>query len=220
MKLNKLLAPLVATTALALAPMASQAGLIIQITDGTNTLSVADGSALDGIAAAGGVSYFGSFSGWTVSAGVGTSAADPLSMHLTATVMGDRTDGRVWIKFTHTDLEAAVDPMTFAAFGGGAGARGAEASWAGYVDDSNAAFGTGQMIFGANGFSTAGGSQTVALNDSYSATLVASFDYRGVDSPYLQGSAQAMTLRVPEPATPALIALGLLGLGLTRRRAV
>lgn len=219
MSLNRFLAPIAAAAALVLAPAVSQAGLMIQITDGTTTLTVADGNAMDGISATGAVSYSGAFGGWMVTAGFGSSFADPLAMHLSAMVIGDRTDGRVWIKFTQTDLDAALDPITFHAYGGGSSSSGAvQSNWAGYVDDGNVAFGTGQTIFGSGGFATAGGTQSVGLNGTYSATLVADFDYSNIGNGYNYGSSLDLSLVIPEPTTLALLGLGLAGLGVTRRR--
>lgn len=219
MSLNRLLAPIATAAALALAPAVSQAGLVIQITDGNTTVNVADGSALDGIGAAGAVSYSGTIGGWTVTAGFGNSDGDPLAMHLSAMVIGDRTDGQVWIRFTHTDINAAADPTTYLAYGGGSSsAPGAMSNWSAYVDDGNAAFGTGMSIFGSNGFTTAGGTQTVALSGTYSATLVANFDFSGIGDWRNHGASLDLSLVIPEPTSLALLGLGLLGVGLTRRR--
>jgi hypothetical protein len=214
----KILARVAAAAALAFLPLASQAALIIQITDGITTLNVADGGALDGVSEAGGVSYVGSFGGWTIAAGFGTSAADPLAMHLSAIVMGDRTDGQIQIKFTHTDLMAGAVPMVFSAFGGGAGASGSQAGWSTYVDDANAAFGTDQLVYAANGYVTAGGAQTVGLSGTYSATVITHFDYAGIGDNFLHGSSMDVNLAVPEPGSLALFAVALLGAGAARRR--
>jgi hypothetical protein len=217
--IQKTLAPVAAAIALTMAPLASHAGLILQITDGIDTLNIADGSGLDAIGEAGAVSYSGAFKGWTVAAGFGSAAADPLAMHLSAIVMGDRTDGKVWIKFTHTDLDAGLGPVGISAGGAGSSSSGdVKGAWAGYVDDSNAAFGTATTIYSTNSFATGGGWLTAPLTGSYSATLVTSFDYSGIGRTGLIGSSLDVSLNVPEPTSIALVGLALLGAGAARRR--
>lgn len=219
MNLYKVLVPLAAAASMALPPATSNAALMVQITDGARVLNIADGAALDSQPQAGFVSFNGAFGSWTLTAGFGSSAINPFEMHLSAIALGDRTDGKLWIKVTQTDLMASPDPVqiVFDVDGGGAAARGSAATFAAYVDDDNTAFGTGQLIYQSEDAAGPGGAGSAMLSGTYSATLVAAFDHSGLGHSSDRQSSLDINMAVPEPGSLALLGVALCGMGLSRR---
>jgi hypothetical protein len=202
------------------APLAAQAGLIIELTDGASSTFISDNGAGDIDGLTGGVAYFGSFKTWEVTFAMGTSAANPFEMHLTSSVAGNAGDGLLTIKLTNTDLVAGTSPLLFAAGGGGFGATGSTGSWAAYVDDSNTAFGTDKTVFTSDAYTSANGGASFGLSGLYSATLSTTFDYTGVTvtAPQRVASSLDVGMKVPEPSSILLAATGLLALATRKRR--
>lgn len=218
MKCLKSFALAAASAAALSAPLAAHAGLVVQISDGVNTLNVSDGSALDSTSEAGIVSYLGPFGLWNFTVAAGSSDIDPLQMHLGALVFGNAGDGKITIKLTQTDLVAGAVPIFFGAGGAGYGAIGSSGSWSAYVDDNNAAFGTATTVFTSGSYTSAGGGALVGLSGTYSATLSTTIDYAGVSGRFPVGSSMDVGMNVPEPGSMALMGGGLLALFATKRR--
>jgi hypothetical protein len=225
MKLNRLFAPIAAAVMLLGGAGVANAGLIVQLSSGGSTITIADNGAGDLDGSEGGLDFYGSVGAWEVASAFATSSLDPFIMHLTSSVRGTGGDPLLTIKVTQTDILAGTAPTTVFADGGGSGISGSLASWSAWVDDSNTAFGEGALVYSSDGYSTSAASAVASLSGTYSATLVTTFNYADVARSFDRngrenryGSSLDVTMGVPEPATLALVGVGLLGAGMTRRR--
>lgn len=208
-------------------PVVANAEVVLQLSDGTNTVTVGDNSIYDLDSTVGNIAYFGKIGTWNfnLSGGIGNTTYNPFGIDLTS--QNSSTEpGTLIVKFTETGLNYGPSGQMVEIFGDIGGTTQGSVLYSLYADQNNDQFGTGTLIFtdsasssdgSSTGFSDSG-SGFFNLTNPFSLTAsvtithmlagkTTSFDFSG-EAPD----------PIPEPGTLALLSLGLLGAGVVSRR--
>jgi len=201
---------------------AARADIILMLDDGLgNSVTVADGGALDLNPMDGAITFVGAVGAFTTNVSSGLSAPalgtllDPI-LHLSSmNLTSDANGGSITIGLTATGFLGPFNNTNFAQSFGGTTSGSAELT--SYADATNTAWGQGTTLSsftgsgGGFGFNETGNVNIVA--SPYSLTMLTTITHGGA-----QASSFDAELSIPEPGTLAIFGFGLLLLGMIRKR--
>jgi hypothetical protein len=220
----KTLKTLLASTAfslLALAPLSSNATLILTLDDLSTAgvdVTIIDNGSLDIDSALSFLAYNGKVGSWSfnTTAGFGNGTSDIFGIDLLSGNASSSAGGTLRISLTETNLNYGQAPGMLPISSLIGGTTQGNVSYRSYADDTNAEFGKGMLLFSGSssgGAFSNGSTVLTQLSDPFSLTLEVDITHVGKKTTSFDFASQ-----IPEPTTLALLSVGLLAAGAASRR--
>ena len=214
-----------AVLACGLATANAEAGFVLEVSDGSTTVTINDGGIGDSAAGAGTILWTGGIGSFFLN--VITGDSKPIlanSMNLNYSVRSSGLGGTLTLKLTDTDFNASGGAHSFIAADIGGGVAGSSTRYRTYSDAANAEFGMTNMLFDSGVLTPPPAAQAVdgdgsVIGNPFSLTQVIEITHTGfrgnTASTISSGDAR---VSVPEPGSMLLLGAGLLGFAASLRR--